>query len=184
MKSYDGSLKFWSSNGWLVLINARDEPIAVQALRLEPHYKTGSKVSLQHHVVRIHSVIVSGVMNGHMIHQKVPGDILPDMPGMKVLTPVEVLDDAPCTVMPASEPMIPSPSFAMHTAITLGLDFKAGENFAKEVLRKFSSTVHPLNGKNFFSLVVSFGRASFRMAVETVALALEAALGDFVDLLM
>jgi hypothetical protein len=179
MKSYDGSLKFWSSNGWLVLINARNEPIAVQVLQLEPRYKTGSKVSLQHHVVRIHSVIVSGVMHVHMIHQKVPGDTLPDMSGKKMLTPTEVLNDAPCTVMPASESILPSPSFAMHTAITLGLDFKAGENFAKEVLRKFSSTVHPLNGKNYFSLVVSFGRASFRMAEETVALALEAALGGF-----
>jgi hypothetical protein len=115
-------------------------------------------------------------MKDHRSHQKVPGD---DMPGRKDPTPKEVLDDVPSTVMPASEPMIPSPSFAMHTAITLGLDFKAGENFAKEVLRKFSSTVHPLNGKNFFSLVVSFGRASFRMAEETVALALEAALGGF-----
>jgi hypothetical protein len=46
-------------------------------------------------------------------------------------------------------------------------------------LRKFSSTVHPLNEKSFFSLVVSFGRATFRLTDENVALALEAALGGF-----
>jgi hypothetical protein len=57
-----------------------------------------------------------------MDHQKVPMD----------LTDIPVLDDAPCTAMhAASEPSLPSPSFAMHKDITLGLDFKAAENFAK-----------------------------------------------------
>ncbi|KAK1618561.1 hypothetical protein QYE76_024078 [Lolium multiflorum] len=175
MKSYDGTLKFWSSNGWLVLINAKDEPIAVQVIRSEPLYKSGSKVSFQYHVVRVHSEILSTVRKYHMDYQKVVVE-----PGRKASPPVDVLDDV--TVTPrstASESHKSSPSFAMHTAISLGFDFKAGENFAKEVLRRFSSTVHPLNGKNYFSLVVSFGRATFRMAEETVALALEAALGGF-----
>jgi hypothetical protein len=114
-------------------------------------------------------------MKDHMDHQKDSVE-----PVKKVIPPTEVLDDVPATPRPVvSESHISSPSFAMHTALTLGLDFKAGENFAKEVLRRFSSTVHPLNGKNYFSLVVSFGRATFRMAEETVALALEAALGGF-----
>ncbi|KAK1647615.1 hypothetical protein QYE76_065420 [Lolium multiflorum] len=66
MKSYDGSLRFWSSNGWLVLINARDEPIAVQVLRSEPCYTVGSKV---------------------------PGDTSSNMPRRKDLTPQTALDD-------------------------------------------------------------------------------------------
>jgi hypothetical protein len=45
MKFYDGTLKFWSSNDWIVLLNAKDEPIAVQVLRVEPGYKSGSKVN-------------------------------------------------------------------------------------------------------------------------------------------
>ncbi|KAM0879664.1 hypothetical protein ACQ4PT_034085 [Festuca glaucescens] len=105
MKSYDGTLKFWSSNGWIVLINAKDEPIAVQVLRVEPCYKSGSKVSFPHHVVRIDSVLVSGVMDCHMDHQKGPVDILADKPGMKVSSAAEVLDDAPDSpTVVASEP--------------------------------------------------------------------------------
>jgi hypothetical protein len=150
MKSYDGTLKFWSSNGWIVLLNAKDKPIDVQVLRVDPCYKSGSKVRFPHHVVRINSSIVTGVMDCHMDHQKGPIDILADKPVMKDYSAAEVLtaaSDSPMAVV--SEPQVPGPSFAMHTAITLGLYFKAGENFAKEVLRRFSSTVHPLNGKTF-----------------------------------
>jgi hypothetical protein len=49
MKSYDGTLKFWSSNGWIVLLNAKDKPIDVQVLRVDPCYKSGSKERFLHH---------------------------------------------------------------------------------------------------------------------------------------
>jgi hypothetical protein len=62
MKAYDGTMKYWCSNGWMILLNAKDEPIAVQVLQLEPCYKPGMKVSFPHHVVRIRSaILVSGV---------------------------------------------------------------------------------------------------------------------------
>jgi hypothetical protein len=133
-------------------------------------------------VVRINVVIDAVVMDDCMEGQKDQGDNLLDKPEGKNLSDSEKVGEPSVAVNSdhlMEETPVSDPSFSMHTAITLGLDFKAGENFAKEVLRKFSSPVHSLKGKASFTLVVSFGRASFRMNEENVALALEAALGGF-----
>jgi hypothetical protein len=136
MKSYDGILKFWTSNGWLVLLNAKDEPIAVQVLRGKPSYISGSKVNFSHHVERINFVIAAAVMEDRMAGQTAQVDNSTDN---NISASEKVVDPrvAAHSDHLVEEPHVSGPSFAMHTAITLGLDFKAGENFAKEVLRRF-----------------------------------------------
>jgi hypothetical protein len=49
--------------------------------------------------------------------------------------------------------------------------------FSKEVRSLFQSSVHPFIGSAHFTMVVSFGRASFRLDEDMVSLALEAAIG-------
>ncbi|KAM0914851.1 hypothetical protein ACQ4PT_011229 [Festuca glaucescens] len=53
MKNYDGTMKYWSSNGWIVLLNAKEEPIAVQILSVGQCVKPDSKVNFSHHSVRV-----------------------------------------------------------------------------------------------------------------------------------
>jgi hypothetical protein len=60
-----------------------------------------------------------------------------------------------------------------------GLDFKQGQDFALECLKKFGHKVNldKYYARKPFFLVCSFGRACFRLDVHTVALALQACFG-------
>jgi hypothetical protein len=68
---------------------------------------------------------------------------------------------------------------SVHAALSLGLNFSHGINFAKDVKDKFGCSIHPSIRSGHFTLVVSFGRANFKMEEEYVSLALEASLGGF-----
>ncbi|KAM0861167.1 hypothetical protein ACQ4PT_046089 [Festuca glaucescens] len=68
---------------------------------------------------------------------------------------------------------------AVRASISLGLDFYPGQAFAREVWRSFRQKVHPFPRSGHFTMVVSFERSSFRLDEESVALALEAAIGGF-----
>jgi hypothetical protein len=72
---------------------------------------------------------------------------------------------------------------AVYDSIALGLDFSFGISLSKEIKRIYASMVHP--GKNFahFTMIVSFGRSSFRLTEESVGLALEAATGGYCGML-
>jgi hypothetical protein len=59
------------------------------------------------------------------------------------------------------------------------LDFSHGINFAKDILSKFNKEVHPRARSGSFIMVVSFGRASFKLEDDSVGIALEAVLGGF-----
>jgi hypothetical protein len=61
----------------------------------------------------------------------------------------------------------------------MGLDFTHGSNFPKDVLRKFNRKVHPSADSGHFTMVVSFGRANFKLEEDLVSIALEAAIGAF-----
>jgi hypothetical protein len=63
----------------------------------------------------------------------------------------------------------------------MGFDFYTGDLFKTLVKRKFRSTVHPLGKANHFLMVVSFGRAKFKLDTDTVGLALESCLGGICD---
>ena len=60
---------------------------------------------------------------------------------------------------------------------TLGLDFSKGRVFSDEVFRSTGRTIHPLGRGRSFILIVSFSRHAFRLSEDSVAAALEAALG-------
>ena len=60
---------------------------------------------------------------------------------------------------------------------TLGLDFSKGLVFAEKVFQSTGFSVHPMEDSEIFTMVVSFGRHSFRLNEDSVAAALEAAIG-------
>ena len=68
-----------------------------------------------------------------------------------------------------------------ETIMVPGLDFTPGCHFAADIKRSFFSMVHPTFDSGHFIMVVSFGRASFKLTDDSVALALEVVLGGFSD---
>jgi hypothetical protein len=52
MKSYDGTLQHSSSENWLILKNAKGDPIAIKSSK-KPCFQKGDKVQFPLHVVRI-----------------------------------------------------------------------------------------------------------------------------------
>jgi hypothetical protein len=72
---------------------------------------------------------------------------------------------------------------AVYDSIALGLEFSFGIALSKEIKRIFASTVHPGKNAAHFTMVVSFGRSSFRLTEKSVGLALEAATGGYCGML-
>jgi hypothetical protein len=68
---------------------------------------------------------------------------------------------------------------SVYASLNLGLNFSHGTNFAKDVKLKFGCSVHPSVQSGSFTLVVSFGRTSFRLDEEYVCIALESVLGGY-----
>ena len=60
---------------------------------------------------------------------------------------------------------------------TLGLDFSKGLVVAEKVFQSTGFPVHPMDDTGFFTMVISFGRHDFRLTEDSVAAALEAAIG-------
>ncbi|KAM0889518.1 hypothetical protein ACQ4PT_027648 [Festuca glaucescens] len=135
MKAYDGTMKFWSSNGWIVLLNAKDEPIAVQVIPLGQCFKPGTKVTFPHHVVRVGCTLYgsSAILENPPVEALVlapvnmVGSTSADGDRGKHSGNLHELDSAAESVQNNLDP-----SFVVHTSIAMGLDFKAGYNFAKE----------------------------------------------------
>ncbi|KAM0893140.1 hypothetical protein ACQ4PT_025312 [Festuca glaucescens] len=135
MKAYDGTMKFWSSNGWIVLLNAKDEPIAVQVIPLGQCFKPGTKVTFPHHVVRVGCTLYgsSAVLENPPVEALVlapanmVGSTSADGDWGKHSGNLHELDSAAESVQNNLDP-----SFDVHTSIAMGLNFKAGYNFAKE----------------------------------------------------
>jgi hypothetical protein len=66
---------------------------------------------------------------------------------------------------------------AVHASLAMGLDFTPGSRFKADVHHRFRSTVHSLGKSDHFLMAISFGRAKFKLDVDTVSLALESCLG-------
>jgi len=60
---------------------------------------------------------------------------------------------------------------------TLGLDFSKGLAFAEKVFQSMGFSVHTMEDSYIFTMVVSFGRHNFHLNEDSVAAALEAAIG-------
>ena len=72
-------------------------------------------------------------------------------------------------------------SFQCSLSIAHFLDFSIGHQFRSKVRHLLASSVSPVSSSSRFYLVVSFGRAAFRLDVLNVSLALSAVLGVAYD---
>jgi hypothetical protein len=72
---------------------------------------------------------------------------------------------------------IPIPFVMGSSRSTLGLDFSKGRVFADEIYNASGLLVHPMENMGSFTLAVSFSRHNFRLTEDSVAIALESALG-------
>jgi hypothetical protein len=68
---------------------------------------------------------------------------------------------------------------SVYAFLIMGFDFSHGSNFAKDVMCKFACSVRPCNSSGNFTMLVSFGRANFKLEEDLVSIALEAAIGGF-----
>ena len=64
-----------------------------------------------------------------------------------------------------------------NSGSTLGLDFSKGFEFADKVFRSTGFPIHSTDDTGHFTMVVSFGRHDFRLSDDSLAAALEAAIG-------
>src|SRR3954471_1680962 len=65
----------------------------------------------------------------------------------------------------------------------MGLDLAPGKEFSEEVRHTFFSTVHPTVHSGHFTMVVAFGRTSFKLDEDSAAVALESITGGSCDAL-
>jgi hypothetical protein len=173
-KKYDGTLRFWSSNGWLVLLNAREEPIAVKVLSKGHSIKSDSEVSFPHHLVTVGPLFAgSPPMEDH------PAS--PPQSKVETQTGQSMHRDTGSPQQEFIQQQVVSPCMdhAQNelSQLQLSLDFSNGQAFKSQVRKQFGTTVHPLGKANHFLMVVSFGRAKFKLTEVTVGLALESCLG-------
>jgi hypothetical protein len=70
-------------------------------------------------------------------------------------------------------------SSEVHASLSLGLDFSPGINIAKDITRKYLSTMHSSPESGQFIMAVSFGHASFLLNDDSAGIALEAAIGEY-----
>jgi len=61
----------------------------------------------------------------------------------------------------------------VYAFLQMGLDLAPGLEFSEEVRRTCFSTVHPTKDSGHFTLVVAFGRSSFKLTKDSAAVALE-----------
>ena len=66
---------------------------------------------------------------------------------------------------------------AVHASLQMGLDLAPGKVFSVEVRRSCFSTVHRTMDPGHFTMVVAFGRTSFRLDEDATAIALESITG-------
>lgn len=98
--------------------------------------------------------------------------------GASVLDLAGFLREYPNFLLPHSLPGPPpgSPGSALSPRFPPTI-LEAGQKFARSIASRHRQPVHPLSRHVAFLLVVSFGRADFRLEVSSVELALEVALG-------
>ena len=143
------------------LIDAHGYVVDARPLKVREFIRPGSEITFPCHRVKVQRRI--SLVDGILMDRGNPV-IIPRDQG-----PVPLLDKT--TFDPAN--------MLVHASRVLDLDFSRGQAFAKEVWNLFRDTVHPTEFSEHFTLVVSFGRASFRLDEDTVSLALEAVLGGF-----
>jgi hypothetical protein len=177
MKSYDGTLEMRKADNFLILNNAKGKQIGCRFLKSSDRLSVGAKLFFPLHVVRmgieLQSTFIKKVIPSNTFSPPEPAVANPLVLQSEIgkVSPKEATDDSQM-------------SMAVYDSITLGLDFSHGITFSSNVRKRFGSTVHPLGSSDHFYMVVSFGRAKFKLSEDSVGIALEASIGGLCDDLM
>jgi hypothetical protein len=182
IKAYDGSLTLWLKSKRLVLSNAKGAQIGCRSLLMGDNFCLGAKLKFPAHIVRMGG---SWIFQPRAVEVSDPAD-----PSITDLVTSISEQSSPQQSSGLSRNNVPEPPRGdlstvnpddyvspVLTAINLKLDFSHGRNFAKDVRAMFGCNVHPTSSAGHFIMVVSFGRATFKMEEDTISIALEAVLG-------
>jgi hypothetical protein len=169
------------ADNWLILKNAKGEPIAVK-LAKSVVLPLGTKINFTHHVVRVGVCLNPPIIASDLAK---PLDQLmissaADNSGKEnqeenVIIQKDTVSDG---VQDSTDH-----SLDVFDSISLGLDFTHGFSMARDMKKWFKCSVHPSDTSPGFTLVVSFGRSTFRLTDNTVGLALESVIGGFCGML-
>jgi hypothetical protein len=160
MKAYDGSLSRSVKDDWITLLDAKGKIIGCRYKEPQDNFSVGAKLSFPMHVVRMGQSLnkTTNGMHECMAHASSSGSV-----------PKASVD---------SKDYQESPQMS-HYSLSKILDYSPGIKVAKFCYSQFGRTVHPSASSGHFTMVVSFGRASFRLDESVVGIALEAATGGF-----
>jgi hypothetical protein len=178
MKAYDGSLSL-SKDNFLRLFDAKSAPIGCQRMSSRDMFHAGAKIHFSKHVVRMGKLIKSNpavdvIMSEGANNDIQIGDCSSENSNDTILP---LLTKTAVNGFKGQEDF--SSASSVHAALFQGLDFSHGINFAKDIRAKFNTEVHPRARSGNFIMVVSFGRASFKLEDDSVGIALEAVLGGY-----
>ncbi|KAM0827262.1 hypothetical protein ACQ4PT_068312 [Festuca glaucescens] len=175
MKAYDGSLSL-STDNFLRLFNAKSAPIGCQRLSSRDLFHVGAKIHFSEHVVRMGKLIKSSPAVDVIMSEGISNDVHPSPAPVKAAVVPLFTHQANGA---ATVKDTPTSASSVHATLFKGLDFSHGINFAKDVKYKFNKEVHPIASSGNFIMVVSFGRASFKLEEDLVGISLEAVIGGF-----
>ncbi|KAM0832307.1 hypothetical protein ACQ4PT_064990 [Festuca glaucescens] len=159
MKAYDGTLSLSVKDGWISLLDAKGKLVGCRYKKSNDNFSVGAKLSFPIHVVRM---------------------------GQLLSNTGNITDQCMAHAAPATVPNAPigstehqESSQMDHYSLSKNLDYSPGIKVAKFCYSKFGRAVHPSASSGHFTMVVSFGRASFKLDESSVGIALEATTGGF-----
>jgi hypothetical protein len=158
MKAYDGTLSLSVKDGWITLLDAKGKIVGCRYKEIKDNFSVGAKLCFPIHVVRMGQILSSTNGTDECMAHADP-DTAPN-----TITDVNAHHDS---------------NQVSHYSLSKELDYSPGIKVAKYCHYKFDTSVHPSSNSGHFIMVVSFGRASFKLDESSVSIALEAATGGF-----
>jgi hypothetical protein len=145
----------------IVLLDSKEQVLDARFLLINERIRTGQFLDLKVFTVLVGERIVSDSI----------------VQGLKMIQPASAPDKSQLLKeLPPESHEIVQDYFA--------LDFNKGKKFASSCMEKFGHPVchQPFSRRNPFFLVISFGRATFRLDIHTVAICLQASFGGTASL--
>jgi hypothetical protein len=158
MKAYDGTLSLSVKDGWISLLDAKGKIVGCRYKETRDNFSVGAKLHFPMHVVRMGQLISSTSTTDKCMAHADLGT------ASNATTDMNNHHDS---------------SQVNHYSLSKELDYSPGLKVAKYCYTKFARSVHPSASSGHFIMVVSFGRASFKLDESSVSIALEAATGGF-----
>ncbi|KAK1649168.1 hypothetical protein QYE76_066973 [Lolium multiflorum] len=143
MKAYDGSLSRSVKDDWITLLDAKGKITGCRYMESKDNFSVGAKLYFPMHVVRM----------GQPLH-KTSNDT------QECMAHASSTESASKEVVDSKYQDSPQMS---HYSLSKILDYSPGIKVAKFCYSQFGRTVHPSNSSGHFTMVVSFGRASFKL---------------------